>query len=132
MADADVPAPRTVRAAVTIRRSEQEVRDALQSFEWTAFDPRRALEQGGVRIVAAPGDRGVEVHAAVERDRGVARVATTLGGRSRAQRLHDEMRRFKSVLETGTLARSETSPEGPSSIRQLLHKRAAQPPARVA
>ena len=41
------------------------------------------------------------------------------------QQLRDDLRRFKQVVELGEVVRSEGSPEGPSTRRQL-----AQRPAR--
>ena len=120
-----------VRTALTIRRPEADVRRAFAEFEWTAFDPSALLEAGEVRFEPAPGDRGTELHVdhdPAPRGGAVGAAAAKLAGRSPDQVINDELRRFKSQLETGVLARSETSPEGPSSTRQILHKsRPAQP-----
>jgi hypothetical protein len=121
--------PTRVRTAVTIRRPEEEVRSALASFEWSALDPAALQAAGELRLVKAPGDRGTEVH--VDHDPGggaVGAVAAKAVGKAPDQLINDDLRRFKALLETGVLARSETSPEGPSSHRQIFHKRQpAQP-----
>jgi uncharacterized membrane protein len=44
------------------------------------------------------------------------------------QQLRDDLRRFKQVLETGEVVRSEGSPDGTRTQRQL-RQRAAQPRA---
>jgi len=59
---------------------------------------------------------------------GIGAVAAKAVGKAPDQLINDDLRRFKALLETGVLARSETSPEGPSSHRQIFHKRQpAQP-----
>lgn len=119
--------PGRTRTAVTIRRPEEEVRRAFREYDWSAFDPAQLEASGGVRFQPAPGDRGTEIHVDA-RVGGRLTAAATLVGRSPGQRINDELRRFKSLIETGEVARSETSPEGPSSARQILHKRQpAQP-----
>jgi hypothetical protein len=123
--------PSRVRTAVTIRRPEEDVRRALRDFHWTAFDPAALEASGELRLTPAPGDRGTEVHLDHEpgvRGGAVGATAAKLTGQAPDQRIGDELRRFKALLETGVVVRSETAPEGPSSARQLLHKRQpAQP-----
>lgn len=123
--------PTRVRTAVTIRRAEAEVRQAFHDFDWTAFDPAALEASGDVRFRPAPGDRGTEVHLDHEpaaRGGAVGATAAKVIGQAPDQRIGDELRRFKALVETGVVARSEKSPEGPSSARQILHKRQpAQP-----
>jgi hypothetical protein len=123
--------PTRLRTAITIRRPIDDVRVAYMQFDWSCFAPQELLATGDVRIVAAPGDRGTEVHVDHEpraRAGALGASAARLVGRSPDQVIADELRRFKSLLETGVVVRSETSPEGPSSTRQLFHKtRPARP-----
>ncbi len=123
--------PVHVRTAVTIRRPEDEVRREFLVFEWSAFNPAVLEASGDVRFVPAPGDRGTEVHVDHEpavHGGAVGAAATKVLGQAPDQVIHDELRRFKALLETGVVPRSETSPEGASSTRQILHKsRPAQP-----
>ena len=117
-----------VRTAVTIRRPEDEVRQAYSDFEWTAFDPAALLAAGEVRFTRAPGDRGTEVHLDHDPGGGLGAAAAKVVGKAPDQKIDDELRRFKAMVETGVVAASETSPEGPSSTRQIMHKRQpAQP-----
>jgi hypothetical protein len=117
-----------VRTAVTIRRPEEEVRGALSSFDWRALDPAALQAAGELRLVKAPGDRGTEVHVDHDPGGGVGAVAAKAVGKAPDQLINDDLRRFKALLETGVLPQSETSPEGPSSHRQIFHKRQpAQP-----
>jgi uncharacterized membrane protein len=120
---------------VTIRRPQEHVRVAFHTFAWSAFDPAVLEESGDVRFTEAPGDRGTEVHLDhVPQASGgnVGAAAAKLLGKSPDQTINDELRRFKALVETGVLARSETSPEGPSAARQIMHKRQpAQPVGEV-
>jgi hypothetical protein len=126
--------PTRVRTAVTIRRPMDEVRASFLRFQWSVFDPTQLLSTGEARIVRAPGDRGAELHLDHEprrRTGALGATAAKLVGKAPDQVIHDELRRFKSLMETGVIARSETSPEGPSSIRQIFHRsRPAQPAGR--
>jgi hypothetical protein len=96
-----------VRAAVTILRSEDEVRGAFADFDWAGFDPSTAETRGELRFTRAPGDRGTELHVTVN---------------GRASRVNDELRRFKALLETGVQPRSDKTPEGFSAFRQILQR----------
>lgn len=120
--------PNRVRTAVTIRRPEDEVRQAFGQFAWSAFDAAALEASGEVRFAQAPGDRGTEVHLDHDPGGGIGATAAKVVGKAPDQAINDELRRFKALVETGVLARSETSPEGPSSARQIFHKRQpAQP-----
>jgi uncharacterized membrane protein len=84
---------------------------------------------GTVRFSDAPGDRGTEVRLDMEyRAPGGVLAATVaaLFGEDPEQQVKDDLRRFKQVMETGTVVRSEGSPEGPSA-RRLIRQRPAQP-----
>lgn len=125
--------PTRVRTAVTIRRPEEEVRAAFMAFEWTAFDPAKLEAANELCIFPAPGQRGTEVH--LDHEPGafggaVGAAAAKLVGKAPDQVIHDELRRFKSLMETGVVVRSETSPDGPSSTRQVFHKRQPAQPAK--
>ena len=122
--------PTRLRTAVTIRRPDDEVRTAFATFDWSAFDPATLVAAGEVRFVPAPGERGTEVHLDHEpgtRGGPLGAAAAKVLGQAPDQAIHDELRRFKALVETGVLARSETSPEGQRAGRQILHKRPAQP-----
>ena len=54
-----------------------------------------------------------------------AAIARLLGEEPHLQ-IRDDLRRFKQVLETGEVVRSEGTPEGPKARRQLF-QRPAQP-----
>ena len=121
--------PVHVRTALTIRGSEEEVRQAFRDFEWSALDAEALEASGELRFVPAPGDRGTEIHLDHEPEvRGgtLGAVAAKAVGQSPDQKINDELRRFKALYETGVEVRSEKSPEGHSAARQLK-QRPAQP-----
>jgi len=118
-----------VRTAITVLAPEDEVRRAFQGFAWSAFDPATVEAAGELRFAPAPGDRGTEVH--LDHDPGVrggpaGALVAKLSGRSPDQAINDELRRFKSLVETGVEVRSDKTPEGPSALRQMVQQ-PAQP-----
>jgi hypothetical protein len=96
------------RAAVTIRRPLQEVKSA-----WTEhFDASQE-----VAFTEAPRDQGTEVRVPIESEGSELETKIAL-------------RRFKQVLETGEVVRSDGTPEGVTKER-LMSQEAAQPPEEV-
>jgi hypothetical protein len=116
-----------IRKAVTLARSRTEV-EAL----WLgAVELRRKIEEAdaSVSFTDAPGDRGTEL--AVEwldtppaDDFG--RLAAKLSGRDLATQLADDLRRFKQLVETGQVTRSDATPGG-HLLADHLKQRPAQP-----
>ena len=114
------------RAAVTIRRDESEIRSRLPEA-----DPPLSGDDVTVSFAPAPGGRGVEVRAVLEQKTPggpVGRVVGAVTGTDPGRQLTDAMRRFKQLLETGEVIRSEGSPEGVSAPR-TRKQRSAQPVA---
>jgi uncharacterized membrane protein len=96
---------------------------------WRSSDGATVRNSGSVRFADAPGGRGTEVHVELRFDPpgGVVGAAfARLLGEHPDQQIRDDLRRFKQVLETGEVVRSEGSPEGVHGIRQL-RQRPAQP-----
>jgi uncharacterized membrane protein len=108
----------TVKAAITIRRPEDEVRAA-----WERYDSELA-DGGSVSFAPAPGDQGTEVR--VEVEQGLTDRLKNVFGDEPAHDVKDELRRFKQTLETGDVVRSDASPDG-QSIGRLARQRPAQP-----
>ncbi|MGN9806102.1 SRPBCC family protein [Micromonospora sp. L32] len=100
---------------------------------WRSLPGAQVPNAGRVRFVPAPGDRGTEVRVEL----GYAPPAGRLGravaklfGEEPEQQIRDDLRRFKQVLETGEVVRSDASPQG-ITLHQQLKQRPAQPlPAR--
>ena len=68
-----------------------------------------------MRFAKAPGDRGTEVHVELQYDppAGSAGAAIAkLFGEEPGQQVRDDLRRFKQVMETGEVVRSDGSLEG--------------------
>ncbi len=113
-------------SAVTINRSEQEITSQLSEA-----DP--LLSAGNIRISyrPAPGHRGTEVRAVLESSvPGGAlgeKVAAVVGADPQRQ-LDDALRRFKQLVETGEVIRSEGSPGG-TDAKQQRSQRPAKPVA---
>jgi hypothetical protein len=121
--------PTSVRTAITVLASEQALRRAFADFPWSAFDPRAVEAEGRIRFHAAPADRGTELHLNLEPRvpaGAIGASALKLVGKSPDQKINDELRRFKAVLETGVEVRSDKTPAAFSSRRQIF-QRPAQP-----
>ena len=120
-----------VKAAITVRKPEDELRRRWDELKGDKEIMRHdwAGEEGDVTFVAAPGDRGTELHVDLDLSPtgGVvgARLAKVLG-EDPEQKVKDDLRRFKQVVETGEVVRSDGSPAG-HSAKQHLKQRPAQP-----
>jgi uncharacterized membrane protein len=117
----------SAKAAITVLRDRQEI-------ERLWHDPRyrpEYVENAGATVSfrEAPGDRGTEIHVELERRSPVAKVSEMvqkLTGTESLARVKDELRRFKQLVETGEVARSEATPEG-ESLKSKLRQRPGQP-----
>lgn len=94
-----------------------------ECIAWRSLEGSRISNAGVVRFVAAPGDRGTEIHVELSYDppAGAAgALIAKLFGEEPHQQVRDDLRRFKQVMETGEVLRSDGSPEGIGSsiIRQ--------------
>lgn len=133
--------PVQVKAAVTIRKSRAEVEPAWRTFEadgglsgWRS-DAAEAEEGDGaahLRFVEAPADQGTEVHAALSYEPTAGKVGEMLSkalGDDPAQKVKDDLRRFKQVVETGQVVRSEAKPDGTRTTTPLKERPAQPVPA---
>jgi hypothetical protein len=117
-------APRmTQRAAITVLRDRDEVQRL-----WASHDHPTEVEGANVTFTEAPGDRGTEIHIALEGPRGgrLGEAVKRLMGTVPRARAMDDLRRFKQLVETGVIARSDGAPEGEAAERKLK-QRPAQP-----
>ena len=93
---------------------------------WQATEDADVPNSGSVRFVPAPAGRGTEVHVEIEYQPpggAVGRAVAKLFGEEPSQQVKGDLERFKQVMETGEVVRSEGSPEG---LGQKL-QRPAQP-----
>lgn len=121
-----------VRKAVTINRGREEVEQA-----WArAQELRERVLEGGasVSFAAAPAGRGTELAVDLAQDPPAGDLGGALlklTGKDLATKLADDLRRFKQLVETGEIARSDSTPDG-HLLAQHLKQRPAQPLEEVA
>jgi uncharacterized membrane protein len=104
-----------------------DVPDSL--IAWESLEGSDVKNSGSVRFADAPGDRGTEIHLEMHYDTpgGPAGAAVAkLLGEDPASHVRDDLRRFKQVMETGEVVRSESTPDGPGT-RGFFRQRPAQP-----
>jgi uncharacterized membrane protein len=97
-----------------------------ESIAWRTLPGSDIESSGTVRFEKSPGGRGtiVRVELAYRPPGGMAgRAAAALMNRAPEQQVSDDLRRFKQILETGEVVRSDGTPEGSGQIMQ----RPAQP-----
>jgi uncharacterized membrane protein len=114
------------RTAITVNRPRDEVQRLWLSPERR---PQHIADSGAtVTFKEAPGDRGTEIHVDLgDEGGGIGGVARKLtGGAPPLAKVKDDLRHFKALVETGTIARSDGVPEGERAERKLK-QRPAQP-----
>jgi uncharacterized membrane protein len=115
------------KAAVTINRPRDEV---MRLWKASAHRPAYVDEAAAsVTFVDAPGNRGTEIHVDLDEETRGGRLGEVIGkltGSDPLALVKDDLRRFKQVVETGEIARSDATPEGESASRKL-QQRPAQP-----
>ena len=115
-----------LRKAVTINRPRDEVEQA-----WATQHELREQVLSADAVVSfapAPAGRGTELWVELTQDPpggDLGRVLLKATGKDRATRLADDLRRFKQLVETGEIARSDATPDG-----HLLAGQLKQRPAR--
>ena len=114
----------SARSAITINRSQEEI-----TARWTEAESPLSDEETEVSYAPAPGGRGTEVRVGLAKSApGGAlgqKVAAVIGADPQRQ-LDDALRRFKQLLETGEVARSDASPAGTDATSQRT-QRPAEP-----
>ena len=118
----------TVKAAITVHRSREEVQRLWESSE---YRPEYLAEtDAAVRFVDAPGDRGTEIHVELEEDGPgfgkLGELVQKVAGAVPRAKVKDDLRRFKQHVETGVIPRSDATPEG-ERFERKLKQRPAQP-----
>jgi uncharacterized membrane protein len=98
-------------------------------LSWRSVEGSDVDNSGTVELVPATQNRGTEVRLRLSYappGGTVGRVAAKLLGEEPKQQVSDDLRRFKQLVETGDITRSEASPEGIRSTR-VLRQRPGQP-----
>jgi hypothetical protein len=115
------------RTAITVNRPVDEIR---RKWDEASFRPKHITEGGAaVTFREAPGGRGTEIHVDLGQDgpgNKLSAAVQKLRGSASLAKVQDDLRRFKQLVETGEIARSEGSPEGERAERKLK-QRPAQP-----
>ncbi len=102
-----------------------------ERIAWRSVQGADVANAGAVRFTPAPGGRGTEVTVELEYATPAGAVGGAFAkifGEHPLQQAKDDLRRFKQVLETDEVVRSDSSPDGTRTHRQLKQK-PAQPTA---
>src|SRR3954451_7914376 len=100
-------------------------------ISWRSLENADVDNSGSVRFTPGPGGRGTEIRVQLRYapPAGVAGATfAKLLGSEPGQQVLDDLRRFKQVLETGQVVRSDALPSG-ENVAELPRQRPAQPVA---
>jgi uncharacterized membrane protein len=100
-----------------------------ERISWRSVEDSDVDGSGSVKFIPAPGDQGTEVHLELRYDvpgGAVGELIAKLFGEAPAMQVKDDLRRFKQIVETGEVVRSDGSPEGQLN-RRMLKQRPAHP-----
>jgi uncharacterized membrane protein len=117
-------------AGATVEWDAELVEDRPgEILAWRSVEGSGTQNSGAVRFLDAPRNQGTEVHVEFDYDAPggkVGEAVAKLFGEEPTQQAKDDLRRFKQVMETGFVVRSEGSPEG-ISARRHIKQRPGQP-----
>jgi uncharacterized membrane protein len=102
-----------------------------ERISWRSTEGARVENSGTVRFVPAPGGQGTEIHLDLHYDVPAGAVGSTIAklfGEEPMTQVKDDLRRFKQIVETGQVIRSDGTPEGPRGMR-MVKQQPAQPPS---
>jgi uncharacterized membrane protein len=110
---------------------DAEITDDLPGrvIAWRSLPGAAVDNTGSVRFVPAPAGQGTEVYVELEYTPPggpIGTLAAKLFGEEPNQQLADDLRRFKQIVETGEIARSDASPLG-ARTRNQADQRDGQP-----
>jgi uncharacterized membrane protein len=95
--------------------AETTVDEAGRGISWRSVGDADIQNAGEVLFVPAPGNRGTEVRVTLSYDvpaGPLGRAVAKYFGEEPHQQLDDDLRRFKQVIETGEVVRSDGAPGG--------------------
>ena len=113
-------------SAITINRPEQDIVNLLSQA-----DPPLSGDEVEVGYTPAPGGRGTEVRVRLDKavpGGAVGEKVAAIAGTDPQRELDDALRRFKQLVETGEVVRSDGSPGG-TDAKQQRNQRPAAPVA---
>lgn len=100
-----------------------------ERIAWRSLEGASVGNSGSVQFRPAPGGRATEVHVELGYDPpggAIGSMVAKLFGEEPNQQISDDLRRFKQLVETGEIARSDGSPLG-SRTQNLVHQHDAHP-----
>ena len=109
--------------------AETTVDEAGAGIAWRSVGHTDVQNAGAVLFVPAPGNRGTEIRVTLSYDvpaGPLGRAVAKYFGEEPHQQLDDDLRRFKQVIETGEVVRSDGAPGGKRS-RQEFPQHPARP-----
>lgn len=110
-------------ASITVYRPRDEVERLWRD---PALKPEH-INDIAVTFRTAPGDRGTEIRVDVRQAGGkLVQSLRKVAGKEPVAKAKDGLRRFKQLVETGVIARSDAAPAG-ENLRRKLKQRPAQP-----
>jgi len=121
---ANVPIGRSIGWDAQITDDEPDKRIVWQSLSGSAVE-----HSGSVEFTPTVDALGTEVRVTMSYrlpGGALGKAAATAFGESPEQQVHDDLRRFKQIVETGQVMRSAGSPHGTAAYRQM-HQQPAQP-----
>lgn len=117
-----------VRKQVTWQ-AEMTGDDPGRRISWKSLPGADIANSGTVHFAETPDGSGTEVRVSLHYDvpaGALGRAVARLWGEEPTQQVHDDLRRFKAIIETGDVVRSDALPDGPDSGHQMS-QRPAQP-----
>ena len=93
-----------------------------ERISWRSTEGADIENSGRVDFTSAPGDQGTEVHVTIRYDMPAGALGKAVAryfGEDPRQHLDDDLRRFKQVVETGEIARSDGAPSGKKSREEF-------------
>lgn len=113
-------------AGMTVEWEAEIIEDRPnEQIAWRSVEGADVDNSGTVRFQPAPGSRGTEIHVELHYSPPGGRLGAAVAklfGEAPDQQIGDDLRRFKQVMETGEVVRSD------ASIHRLPHP--ARPPAK--
>jgi uncharacterized membrane protein len=104
-----------------------------QRIAWRSVEGSSVENAGTFELRPAPGGRGTEVHVSLTYSPpggALGALIARVFGEEPAQQISDDLRRFKQLIETGEIARSDGAPWGAVS-NNARKQEAGQPPSDI-
>lgn len=115
-------------AGLRVQWDAEMIEDTPQRISWRSLDRADVPNSGTVEFRPAPGHRGTELRVRLQYDPPGGKAGkwfAKLFGEEPAQQLYDDLRRVKSLMETGEIARTPGSAARFHPARPNGHRRRA-------